>query len=289
MTAGPALEMWSKQDGSAESPDGKARILSMRRAFTVLLAANDPLEVAYSAANLPLVNEPYPGTQYVVCKKLIPRRLSPILAEVTAEYHGEVGPTGITSSPINNEVIITWSNATTDESIDQDFEGKPIVTANKEPIDGITERISDQVATIERNFVEINMYAIRAYLKSTNSDEWLGWPPGTARLMGYSASNVITNGVAGFWKVSAQFQFREPYNTTPDKAWYKRVRHEGFLVRDAADEDPHVAWDLVTKSPVTRPILLKEDGTREEDPDNAHWLEFQTLGSLPYSALGLLT
>jgi len=288
MAAGPALEMWSRQSGSAESPDGKQRILTMQRAFTVTLDASDPLEVCYTAAGLPLVNDPYPGTFFVICRNLSPQRVSPIMAIVTASYSGEIGPTDASSSPVDNVAVISWRNATTDEAIDQDWNGKAIVTKNNEPIDGVTERIADQVATIERNFVSINMYAIRAYLKSSNSDTFLGWPAGTARLMEYSASNQITDGAAGFWKVSATVQFREPYNTTADKAWYKRLRHEGYLVRDTAGDEPHIAWDEKTKTPVTKPILLKADGTRETDPDNAHWLEFQTLDSLPYSALGLV-
>jgi len=288
MAAGPAIEMWSRQSGSAESPDGKKRILNMQKAFTVTLAASDPLEVCYQAAGLPLVNDPYPGTFFVICRSLSPQRVSPIMAVVTASYSGEIGPGDETSSPVDNEAIITWRNATTDEAIDQDWNGKPIVTKNNEPIDGVTERIADQVATIERNFLTINMYAIRAYLKSSNSDTFLGWPAGTARLMEYNASNVITNGVAGFWKVSATVQFREPYNTTADKAWYKRLRHEGYLVRDTAGDEPHIAWDEKTKTPVTKPILLKENGTRETDPDSAYWMEFQTLDSLPYNALGLI-
>lgn len=288
MAAGPALEMWSRQSGSAESPDGKQRILTMQRAFTVTLDASDPLEVCYTAAGLPLVNDPYPGTFFVICRNLSPQRVSPIMAIVTASYSGEIGPTDASSSPVDNVAVISWRNATTDEAIDQDWNGKAIVTKNNEPIDGVTERIADQVATIERNFVSINMYAIRAYLKSSNSDTFLGWPAGTARLMEYSASNQITDGAAGFWKVSATVQFREPYNTTADKAWYKRLRHEGYLVRDTAGDEPHIAWDEKTKTPVTKPILLKADGTRETDPNNAHWLEFQTLDSLPYNALGLV-
>ncbi len=66
MAAGPALEMWSRQSGSAESPDGKQRILNMQKAFTVTLAASDPLEVCYQASGLPLVNDPYPGTFFVI-------------------------------------------------------------------------------------------------------------------------------------------------------------------------------------------------------------------------------
>jgi len=208
---------------------------------------------------------------------------------VTANYSGEIGPgEGLGSSPVSNEVNITWRNATMDEEIDEDWDGKPIVTANDEPIYGITERISDQIATIDRNYASINMYAIRGYLRATNSDAFLGWPPGTARLMDYQAAKTFTDGFGGFWKVSATIQFREAYRTTPDKAWYKRVRHEGVLVRDTAAGKPHIAWDEVTKSPVTKPILLKANGTRETNSDSAHWLEFQTLNSLPFNVLGLI-
>lgn len=290
MAAGPAIEMWSKQSGTAESPDGRQRILTMQKAFTVTLAASDPLEVCYFAAGLPLVNDLYPGTLFVILRSLTPQRVSPIMAVVTASYSGEIGPgEGIESSPIDNEVNISWRNATTDEAIDEDWNGKPIVTKNGEPIEGITERISDQVATIDRNFASINMYALSAYLRATNSDEFLGWPAGTGRLMDYQANKTFTNGIGGFWKVSATIQFREPYRTTPDKAWYKRVRHEGYLVRDTAGDEPHIAWDEKTKTPVTKPILLTEDGTRETDPDNAYWIEFQTLNSLPFSTLGLIS
>lgn len=280
--------MWSRQTGSAESPDGRTRSLTMTRAFTVTLDAEDPLEEVYNAAGLPLVGYAYPGTSYVICRKLNPQRASPIMAIVQADYSGEVGPGGTSDSPVNTEVTLNWRNSTTDEAIDQDFDGAPIVTANDEPIDGLTERISDQLLTIERNFQSINMYAIRRYLKSVNSDAFAGWPPGTGRLVDYTATNMIANGVAGFWKVAASIQFREPYNTTAEQAWHKRVRHEGFLVRDAAGEDPHIAWDLKTKSPVSKPVLLKSDGTQELDSDNAYWLFWKTLEPLPYSALGLL-
>lgn len=288
MAAGPAIEMWSKQTGSAESADGIAQSVTMTRAFTITLAANDRLEVAYSAAGLPLLGDIYPGTFAVIVRALRPERLSPILAMITVEYSGEIGPTDNTSSPIDTGYSIEWGTSTTDELIDEDFNGKPIVTKNNEPIDGISERLTDDVVTITRNYLTINRYALRAYRRATNSDTFLGWPPGTARIMDDTAVAIFIRGMIKYWKVKATIQFREPIRTTPDKAWHKRVRHEGFMVRDAAGDDPHIAWDLKTKQPITKPILLKADGTFEPNGDNAHWLEFQTLGSLPFNALGLV-
>ena len=288
MAAGPALEMWSRQNGTAESPDGRQRILTMQRAFTVTLAASDPLETVYQSAGLPLVGHLYPGTFAIDCKSLTPERVSPIMAIVTANYSGEAGPADLVSSPIDLPYSIEWGGSTTDEAIDEDWNGKPIVTKNNEPIEGLTERLTDDTVTIERAFLNVNRYALRAYRRATNSDTFLGWPPGTARIMDDNARAVFVGGVIKYWHVRVVIQFREPFRTTADKAWYKRVRHEGILVRDTAGDDPHIAWDKKTKTPVTKPVLLKEDGTEETNPDNAHWLLFQTLNSLPFNALGLI-
>jgi hypothetical protein len=235
-----------------------------------------------------LIPELYPGSFAVFCTRLSPQRISPILAIVTAEYQGETGPGGVGSAPVDTEVRVTWSTATTDEAIDEDFNGNPIVTANNEPIDGLTEKLSDDVVTIERKFLTVNRYALRQYRRATNSDTFLEWPPGTARIVADNSRAVFVNGFVSYWDVSVSIQFREPFRTTADKAWYKRVRHEGLLVRATADAEPDIAVNEVSKTPATRPVLLKEDGTRETDPEAAYWLQFQTLGSLPFNALGLL-
>lgn len=284
--------MWSKQQGSATYRDTIATI-KMQRAFTITLDATDTLDVVYSSSGLPLLNTLYPGTSAVICKELTPQRISPVLAMVTCTYEGETGRGGLSDTPIGADPSIEWGGITTDEAIDQDWNGKAIVTVNNEPIDGLTERLTDDTVTIERNFLTINRYAVRAYRRAVNSDTFMGWPPGTARMIDDNAKAVFVDGVIKYWKVRAVFQFREPFRTTADKAWYKRVRHEGFLVREFLSPtgtytDPHIAWDLGTKSPVTRPVLLKANGERETDPNSAHWLEIQTLGSLPFNALGLV-
>jgi len=100
------------------------------------------------------------------------------------------------------------------------------------------------------------------------------------------AKQVLTD-FAGYWQVSASVRFRYPYRTTADKAWYSRVRHEGFYVRPTAGGVIVRACDGYQR-PVNKKILLKADGTRETDPNNAYWLEIKKLDSLPFSALGLL-
>ena len=87
-----------------------------------------------------------------------------------------------------------------------------------------------------------------------------------------------------YWSVNAKIQFRFPYNTTPDKAWHSRVRHEGFYEKIGTK----VVKAAVNGEPVVKPVLLKADGTRETNPDNAIWLYFPRYKPLPYAALGLL-
>lgn len=287
MAAGPALEMWSNQSGTAESPDGRTRSVTMQRGFTVTLAASDPLEVVYLASGLPLVGDLYPGATLVYCDSLQPQRVSPIMAMVVATYKGEVGPSGIGSSPLDLPHSIVWRGATTDEAIDEDWNGDPIVNANDEFIEGVTERLTDDVVTIQKAYLTVNRYALRAYRRAVNSDTFLGWPPGTARIIDDQAVAVFINGIIRYWDVTVSIQFREPFRTTPDKAWYKRVLHQGFKVRDNPGDPPHIAWDG-NKTPTTTKVLLKSDGTEQTVSANAHWLEFQTLGSLPYNALGLI-
>jgi hypothetical protein len=53
----------------------------------------------------------------------------------------------------------------------------------------------------------------------------------------------------------------------------------GTRIRRAVDGD---------KEPVQKPVLLKLDGSRETNENNALWIEKRLYGALPYNALGLI-
>lgn len=293
MSVGPAMEMWSKQTGSVESSDGRSSTHTYERGYTITLAASDPLDECYTAYGLPLIGDLYPRSNFIYVTGHRPQRVSPIMAIIIVEYRGEIPagsyPTTGGGGPEDIVSRVTFRNLSRDEAIDEDFDGKAITTKNNEPIDGLTEIRTDQLAIIERKFLSINMYAIRKYYRAVNSDTFLTWPPGTARLVDYDAKATYSAGFVSFWDVSVSILFREQGRaSTEAKAWYKRVRHEGFLVRQVANGDIEPARNPTTKELATRPVLLKADGTVETDPENAHWLEIKTLGSLPYSLLGLV-
>ena len=179
-----------------------------------------------------------------------------------------------------------WTDTSSTEGIDRAYNGNAIVNANGEPVDGLTMEVADQVVVITRKFAAISTYAIAAYRRSTNSDVFLGWPPGTARLVGFDASNQFKLGAINErWTVSARIQFREPYaNTTAAQAWYARWKQEGYYVKVGSV----IQRARINGQDAVKPVLLKSDGTLETNPANAVFVHTQIYGSLPYGALGLI-
>lgn len=283
MSVVDVTEMWSKLGGSisCEKNDALDQKYAFTRGFQVLHTVDtDPLDVI-NATGLPLFGQQHPnGLRAFVVNKSEPQRVSPILSQLIVSYEGEAD---------SAEVDIEWTDNSTTEPIDRDWDGAAIVTENNEQVDGLSMEVADQVVIISRKFLTINTPSIAQYRRATNSDTFLGWPPGTARLIGFSAKNKFKyNAPSEQWDVVARIQFREPYaNTTDAQAWYKRWRHEGLYVRDTPGGIIRRAIDSFNQE-MTKPVLLKDDGTEETDPDLAVFRHTQVYGSLPYSGLGLL-
>jgi hypothetical protein len=273
-------KMWSKEGGNGTSAkyDTFAEKFSHTEGYQVLAEIGDTVEMVASAAGIPQYGQQHPTgvASYVRSKDVTP--LGPIFWQVIVGYEGVA---------LDSTVDIEWSDATSSEPIDRDFNGRAITTVNGEQVEGLSVEISDPVAVIRRKFFSVNAYTIGAYRHATNSDEFLGWPPGTARLVGYSAKNQFKNGAPlELWDVTARIQFRFPLGgASAAQAWHKRWRHEGLYAKlggviQRGRDDLNVE--------VSKPVLLKLDGTQERDPDNAVFFYTQIYGSIPYSGLGLL-
>ena len=280
MTVQSVTKMWSKTGGSLSSEKLTAidQVWGVTEGYQVLADIGDSVDVVVAGAGIPRIGNQHPTGIDAYVESVSPEQISPIFWQVMVGYRGLVN---------DSAVDIEWTDSQTTEPIDRDFYGRAIVTANNEPVEGLSMDIADQIVVIRRRFLSIDTAAIGAYRRSTNSDTFLGWPPGTARLVGFSAKNAFLTGAPNErWDVTARIQFREPYaNTTPAQAWYKRWRHEGLyvkvgsLIQRAVDDQ---------QQEVTKPVLLKADGTQETNPNNAVFIHSQVYGSLPYSALGLI-
>lgn len=274
-------KMWSKSGGALSSE--RLSTIDARWAVTegyqVLAEIGDDPHTIVNGSGMPVIGSAHPTVPNAYCESLTPTPLGPVFWQVIAAYRG---------IPVDDGVDVEWTDTVTSEPIDRDITGRAIVTANGEQVEGLSMDIADQVVVIRRRFALIDTKAIAPYRRATNSDTFLGWPPGTARLVGFSAKNSFLYGTpSARWDVTARIQFREPYaNTTPAQAWYKRWRHEGLFAKYG--DIVMRAFNPDTKEETTKPILLKADGTPELNPDDALFIHTQVYGSLPYSGLGLI-
>jgi hypothetical protein len=272
--------MWSKTGGSLSSAKLSAidQIWANTEGYQVLVTVDTTEAEVVAHADIPRIGQQHGSGIESYCEKIDPSQVSPILYQVIVSYRG---------IPNDDSVDVEWTDSTSTEPIDRDINGYAIVTENNEPVDGLSMDVADQVVVIRRKFTTIDTAAIAAYRRATNSDTYLGWAPGTARLVGFSAKNrFVYGGLQEAWDVTARIQFREPYaNTTDAQAWYKRWRHEGLyinvggVIRRATDDQGQE---------MTKPVLLKADGTQETNPNAAVFIHSQVYGSLPYSGLGLV-
>ena len=288
--------MWSRNNASVASKDGRKKTISISEVYQVVVEPGDPIEAALLANDLPNMRDLYvKGGQvypHIRVTKLDPTQVSPILYHVGVTYEGEMGPDD-NNNPLDEPPKLQWGKVESDEAIDEDWNGNAIVTPNGEPIEGVTMKIADLVLTIKRNYAFINLPVTYQYLHSVNSDTFAGFEPGLGKLTQFAANEVYAEEFGGYWEVTAAIQFRYPFNTTAERAWYARVRNEGYYVRRQEDDEIIRAFDKGNKEPTTRPVLLDSDGyalTIPEPPTapEAQWLEFQRYQSLPYNSLGLL-
>ena len=280
-------EMWSKKGGSVTSEQFSPQDLSYQftRGFQAVVTVGTHETAVLGHVDMPYHGQQHPNGTPSYVTSISMELVSPIM------YMGSVGYTGITNEfeVADESVDVEWSDVSTTEPVDRDYSGAAIVNVNGEPVDGLSVDVADQVVVITRRFATINTSAIAAYRRSTNSDTYLGWPPGTARLLSFSAKNQFKLGAAQErWTVTARIQFRQPYaNTTAAQAWYARWKQEGYKVRPTAGAEGSKPLDG-NGSDSVKPVLLKADGTLETNPANAVFVHTQLYGSLPYNALGLI-
>jgi hypothetical protein len=278
MTILDVTKMWSR-DGSTVTSVGSGKYkMTVQEGYQVVHSVDATQLEIMSAASLPAIDSQYAGTDFVYLNSLAPQRVSPIMSVVVVNYQGETAEGGFEYPEIS------YTDASTTAAIDEDYNGKPIVTKAGEPIEGITKEIADPVMRIRRKYRSFSQYATARYRDATNSDTFNSWPAGTARLTQFDAK-LVGDPTRGYWDVTATITFRWPYRTSPAHAWYARVRHEGY---DYLDSGKRLRATNESGEPVNRPVLLKTNGDIERNAANAVWLEFQLYDSLPFNALGLL-
>lgn len=311
MTWDTAQKLWSKDNLDHTSSDGRKQSVRIRTAYSV--ATDDPadvLEDVLTADGMPQLGDSYSDYSQIRVTGVSPSRVSPVYAIAIVTYEGESVTGTFGADPIDIPPLIDWDNQFEDEEWDKAFDEAdqvvPLATANHEPVRGITERLVDFVALIERNYAygAFDLHSLHKYLHSVNNDTIItkfgSFPAGTARLLKFKPEEAYDEQFGGYVKVRAEVAFRYPYQTFPEKAWWKRYLHEGYImrVRPAAGAEDGSDDRLVNilddnRNVSVKPLYLDAEGfpipvVDPLDEDSApYYREQRTLLRLPYSALGL--
>lgn len=264
--------------------------------------ANDNEGVVRGSPLIPYEKSRHPYFRQLRCLGIDVSRRGPLHYEVSADYQSmpyKEGDADGTQTPLSQPTVISYFTITSEEPIEDDIEGKAIATANGEPIEGITRPISDLGVRLQKNFGTFDPSSFYTFIDCVNSDTFLGFPPGTLRIANIGADEQFYTDEDGnevpFWSVSVEIHARKPYRVEASEAWYKRVRHEGYRIKEP---DPFgtdaVFYRRATDEegkPVTKPVLLNEDGTEKEIPKDApsveaHYLLFPVFEEVSFASMG---
>ena len=250
---------------------------------------------------IPYEKSRHPYFRQLRCLGIDVSRRGPLHYEVTADYQSmpyKEGDADGTQTPLSQPTVISYFTITSEEPIEDDIEGNAIATANGELIEGITRPISDLGVRLQKNFGTFDPSSFYTFIDCTNSDTFLGFPPGTLRIANIGADEQFYTDEDGneipFWSVSVEIHARKPYRVTAAEAWYKRVRHEGYWVKTA---DPFSSGFLYVRGkddsglPSNKPVLLNEDGTQKIKPKDAltveaHHLRFRVFEDVSFASMG---
>lgn len=301
--------MWSRAGGDISLTDNfRKASAAFQRAYQVFTTPHATEYDVLQAPGIPAAGSSYDANfAAVYAGSARPQRQSPTYWIVTVDYNGEVafGPDGNSNNQVRNPLfaraVVDWDDIEEELEVDEDYDGNPLVTANGEAINGVRRLFSDQTVTIQKNMLMFNPYVQARYRQSVNSDIFLGWPPGTGKMQKFRAKEVALPDVpgGGYYQVTAVIRFRVPYRTTPEKAWYSRIRHEGYYKRIDLPGPPvngvqpsQIIHATRAGQPVSKPVLLDQNGYQvpDVDPPNfpqAFWLEKKLYEPLSYNALGL--
>lgn len=288
---------WSDRTGS-DAIDNR----NYNHVYDVLVSDGNVSEVdVLSDSRIPQVGQTMttPGgiDSGVTVRNRIPRSVGPAMWEVQVIY----GTTATGGSfkdlhPLSRPPKYRYGFDISEEEIDQDVDGKPIATANGEPLRGVKEEFADQTITIIRNEAMIDLTTIRKYANAVNSDDFYGAQPGMAKMRPIAAEDMWEdwkNTRVHYYVVTYQVVFREPIgDQDPARVWERRLLHRGYLIKatiNGTERIVHATDDH--GQPVSEPVLLTADGrkagTSADRFASASWLSFQTRPALPFNVWGL--
>ncbi len=287
-----------------ERHDGKSGAVSAHRYFQI--TPDDPTTASEAEARansgLPNLRESHPSNAWLLVDSVDVKRMSPLLFEADVSYSLVLGKDPNQRDPLLQPPEIEFDDTSSEQPIDVDVDGNGIQTVLHEAFDPPLSRpFGDLTITITRNVANFDPVLASTYYYVTNSDNFLGFPPGTALITKFRAKSVARDNGSIYWVRTNVIQIRRGAPiTSDDKAWHLRVKAEGFYVYGPTEPGSPI-WRIdrakVNGEPSVKPVPHKvANGEQIFAPAGAQTFEqfpvefyyFKVYQSKPFAPLGLL-
>jgi len=189
-------------------------------------------------------------------------------------------------NPLNRQPIYWIEHVTYTEDVEKDRDGKPVVnSANQQFNEPVERDVSRMVLTVEKNFssVQAIINLNRAHALTVNAGNFYGAGSGECLCRPIQCSRRQVEEGVQFWTATFRIEFN------PD-TWTKTVLNCGFKHYDNENDKNLVQATDINGIPVCEPVLLKNNGTREDDgveANNTHMLDFELYKSSNFNLLGI--
>lgn len=237
---------------------------------------------------IPRKYEKYPsGDRWLYVKNKVVRTKGPFDYEVEVQYgwpdisqNSEGEPS---ANPLEQEPEVSWTFDVTEEQIDRDINGEPLVNSASHSFDPpITEKFPTLVFHYRRNQRGYDAVFAESYFNRVNSDWFLGFGPGLCLLTVFDG---VRNRAAGliYWTVTIEIKIRKD-------GWRRRILDEGYMKKTGINSDGTIKEERIKDSnaeTVTEKTLLDGHGNVLKSGAPAYWHLFETKYSAPFSGLGI--
>lgn len=185
--------------------------------------------------------------------------------------------------PLLQNEIWEWGSVASEEPVDRDFEGKPLVNSSDESYDPPqTMCVYDATLRITRNQEQFDTVQAAQYRGAVNSDTAFNFPIGQIKIQSISARLIRIVGIA-FWEVSYEFHMRTD-------GWIRKRLDEGFRTKEIVEME--AVYTVCregannTGDPLSQPVLLDGNGQKLAEGADPHFLEWEDFEKLPFSVFG---
>ena len=185
--------------------------------------------------------------------------------------------------PFEDEVEIESDDEIVTLPLFKDRDDVMIANTVGDPIGGLEQEEYIETVRITRNEPRRDGDRDRLFRGKVNRNTFSGGEPGTVRIRSIKCSRKFRKGIE-YWR----YVYELAYNA---RGWQPRLLNEGlYKLDDSVTPSLRVEATDSNNVPVTSPVPLDEDGKQiaaENLPDDAHYLDFNTIEDADFDILGL--